>query len=194
MIQNEFPYHITGKGKHNKATNAFTLKFLNEMGQKKIPQTVVDVGAGDGFFGKLIKYLFPSAKVLGVELCDLFVKEYKLHEMYDVLVKGDILEVYPFLRGDLIIFGDVLEHLSSLEIVQKVLTASVQNFSYVFISSPVGFQETSYVQKEDKHLCGFTREDIQNFDIWKYEQIFTGKYDKMCCLINGIGKEDDYVS
>ena len=93
----KFPYHITGRGKHNSCTNMSNLEHLKDMSLRLSPKLVVDVGAGNGFFGKLIKYLFPEARTMGIELCADFMKEFKLHEIYDVVIRKNILDVLGFL-------------------------------------------------------------------------------------------------
>lgn len=76
----------------------------------------LDVGACDGKWGKLLNdYLIMDA----IEIYKDNIGKHKLNDIYRKVFLGDIRE-FTFNHYDLIIFGDVLEHMS-VEDAQKVL-------------------------------------------------------------------------
>ena len=78
--------------------------------------TALDVGACDGKWGKLLNdYLYMD----GIEIFKDNIGKHKLNSIYHTCYLGDIRE-FRYKHYDLIIFGDVLEHMS-VEDAQKVL-------------------------------------------------------------------------
>lgn len=78
--------------------------------------TCLDVGACDGKWGKLLNdYLY----IDGIEIYKNNIGKHKLNSIYRTCYLGDIRE-FRYKHYDLIIFGDVLEHMS-VEDAQKVL-------------------------------------------------------------------------
>jgi phospholipid N-methyltransferase len=77
-------------------------------------RTYLDVGAGAGKYGRLIRSMFPHSCLTAVEVEPDYVARFDLHSVYnrvfqiDVrsLIEGDQDAVY-----DVVIFGDVIEHL-----------------------------------------------------------------------------------
>lgn len=71
--------------------------------------TILDVGCGHGFYIKLLKDHF--SKFDAVEVWEPYIEEYKLREMYDNVYNVNIMD-FEFEYYDIIIMGDILEHLS----------------------------------------------------------------------------------
>jgi SAM-dependent methyltransferase len=71
--------------------------------------TILDIGCGHGFYIKLLKDYFQ--KFDAVEVWQPYIEEYKLTEMYDNVFNVNILD-FEFDHYDIIIMGDILEHLS----------------------------------------------------------------------------------
>lgn len=74
------------------------------------PLTVVDVGPGVGTYAKLLHDL-PIARMIGIEAWEPYIETYRLGEYYDEIIVGDAREV-DFPPCDVVIFGDVLEHMT----------------------------------------------------------------------------------
>ena len=98
------------------------------------PKTIIDVGAGAGTYAKLLKP-FIEAHYAGVEIYQKNVDQYNLHELYDTMVVGDVRELES-LQADLIIFGDVLEHMTEEEAV-KVWDVASKGCKYAILSIPI---------------------------------------------------------
>lgn len=73
------------------------------------PLTVVDVGPGVGTYAKLLHGL--PVRMIGIEAWEPYLHTYRLSEFYDELVVADAREV-ELPACDVVIFGDVLEHMS----------------------------------------------------------------------------------
>lgn len=76
------------------------------------PLTVVDVGAGEGTYYDLAAYKLPFAHWTAIEVWGPYVNDYGLGQLYDDVIVADaryvVSDVYD---ADLVIMGDVLEHM-----------------------------------------------------------------------------------
>ena len=101
------------------------------------PKTVLDVGTGMGDYLELIKtYLSSDIAVDGVEVWEPYVKEYALEKRYDKLFIQDVREMVEF-SYDLVILGDVLEHMPEDDAV-KLWEAISKQAKHALISIPIG--------------------------------------------------------
>lgn len=105
--------------------------------KKLNPQTVLDVGTGMGDYLELIKtYVSPDITVHGIEVWEPYVKDYSLDKRYDKLFVQDVREFEDF-SYDLVILGDVLEHMPESDAV-KLWGKISQQAKYALISIPIG--------------------------------------------------------
>ena len=87
-------------------------------------RSILDVGCGHGFYYKLLKDHFK--KFDAVEIWKPYIEEYKLEEIYDNVYNVNILE-FDFDYYDVIILGDILEHIEESEgiaLIEKLYTSS----------------------------------------------------------------------
>lgn len=77
------------------------------------PKSVLDVGAGAGKHGKMVRVLYPEARIGAIEPTKAYIDDYELREVYDELYEMDLMsycDKQASDRHDVVIFGDVLEH------------------------------------------------------------------------------------
>lgn len=88
---------------------------------KTMPDKVLDVGAGAGKYGKMLKSFggLYNPIVDAVEVWTPYVDQFGLRDLYDTVYVEDIRQFTPddFEEYDLVIFGDVLEHMSKEDAV-----------------------------------------------------------------------------
>ena len=99
------------------------------------PTSAVDLGAGAGKYGKLIKEVLPECHVTGVEIWGPYIKEFDLESIYDKVIICDA-RIFPKFDRDLVIFGDVLEHMTSNEAIAIWEKVSKQA-KFAIISIPI---------------------------------------------------------
>ena len=102
------------------------------------PKTGLDIGCGCGTYAKL----FPWIDWTGVEIWAPYVEKYGLRDLYPKLHNVDVRQWEPDQQYDLVVLGDVLEHMSIQE--AKDLLAKLKYPTTVIISIPIG----SYPQGE----------------------------------------------
>lgn len=78
------------------------------------PATVLDVGAGAGKYADIIRSTGVTTHITAVEIGEDSISRHGLNEKYDDIIRetsDKIIEKYPMARFDLVILGDVIEHL-----------------------------------------------------------------------------------
>jgi trans-aconitate methyltransferase len=159
----KFPEHIQ-TWKHNAATNEDTLRQLLEVQ----PKTITDVGAGDGFYGKLVRHALPDVtSLVGVEKTAEYIADFGLDSIYDKVINADICEVVQGISADLMIFGDVLEHLEH-DSAHAVLDQALQRCRWVLVNAPLGWQPQEHENPNEIHRCGLNKEDFSEFDLLEW--------------------------
>ena len=70
---------------------------------------ILDVGAGSGTYGKLLKQHYDEVDAL--EIFPKYIEMFKLETIYSNVIVGDIME-FDISSYDYIVMGDILEHLT----------------------------------------------------------------------------------
>ena len=100
------------------------------------PTTVLDVGAGQGVYLDLIKQgLGAGVIVNAVEVWQPYIDQFDLENRYNKLFAMDVKNMTNF-AYDLVILGDVLEHMSEQSAVELWDRIS-QQAKYAIISIPI---------------------------------------------------------
>jgi 2-polyprenyl-3-methyl-5-hydroxy-6-metoxy-1,4-benzoquinol methylase len=82
------------------------------------PKTVLDVGAGQGVYLDLIRDGLGSGVIINaVEVWQPYIDQFNLENRYDKLFAMDVKDMNNF-KYDLVILGDVLEHMSEESAVE----------------------------------------------------------------------------
>jgi len=97
--------------------------------------TILDVGAGNGTYARLLGYPNMDA----VEVYGPNIEKYGLREMYRNVYNVDIKD-FHYGWYDLVIFGDVLEHLE-VEEAQEVLRYACQHSKNVIVAVPYEYKQ-----------------------------------------------------
>lgn len=126
------------------------LKYILENVRKDAK--ILDVGFGSGVYGKLLR-AFYYQNIDGVDVYDKNIREMGLDKIYDNILIENILD-FDFEYYDLIIMGDVLEHIE-LESAKKLLSRFIENnkCSKIIVSIPYEYEQSElYGNKHEKHL------------------------------------------
>lgn len=77
------------------------------------PASMLDIGAGAGKYGSMMRRASPETWTVAVEAQAEYVEGYGLEALYDEVMVGpaEQLLLEPDLTVDLVIFGDVIEHM-----------------------------------------------------------------------------------
>lgn len=102
----------------------------------KSNRKVLDIGAGEGKWGRRLKGKVPL--ITGVEVWQPYVNQYSLHSLYDHLIIDDVrnLTKEQIAGFDVVVMGDVLEHLSKTDAIE-VLAKLKAGVKEIYLSIPV---------------------------------------------------------
>ena len=118
-------------------SNPETKPWIAEHILKIEPKTILDVGAGKGLYLNLVRDVLgkENVNVTAVEIWEDYINFFMLKMRYDKLIKADVREMDDF-NYDLIILGDVLEHMSKEDAINLWNKCSKQA-KYAIISIPI---------------------------------------------------------
>jgi len=138
-------------------------------------ENFLDIGPGAGKYGKMIRSVFPDARIEAVEVNNTYIQEFNLTEIYDNILNeniGGFIEAHPDYKADLVIIGDCIEHLR-----KSVGVDLINYFLYRSKKSIVVFPH-KYVQYSwqgnvnEAHISVWSDKDFENFDFDYYKNGF----------------------
>ncbi|WP_375499376.1 methyltransferase domain-containing protein [uncultured Jatrophihabitans sp.] len=97
--------------------------------------SVLDIGPGVGTYAKLLRDL-PVSRIVGLEAWEPYVTTYRLGEYYDELIIGDA-RTTELPAADIVILGDVVEHMTRAEGVELWRRCAVAARRAVYLSIPI---------------------------------------------------------
>lgn len=124
---------------------------------------VIDVGPGEGTYSVLGRHLVWWAWWIGVEIFEPYVERFLLGQKYDQISVRDIREWTTKVPHSLVLFGDVLEHMSREDAV-KVLEYFMGFASEIYVSVPIvpSPQGPCYGNENETHLHDWTFDEMSS--------------------------------
>jgi predicted TPR repeat methyltransferase len=120
--------------------------------------TIVDIGPGSGTYIKLIKeeaQCCVNAQWIGVEIWEPYIKQFNLESRYNRIINADVRTVdWQSLRPDVVIAGDVLEHMTKQDavlLVERILKVA----KTLIVSIPIRHMpqdEHAYENPHEAHV------------------------------------------
>ncbi|HHQ2808146.1 TPA: class I SAM-dependent methyltransferase [Pseudomonas aeruginosa] len=108
--------------------------------EKVKPDVVADIGPGSGTFSKLLRPMHRGSRWIGIEPWAPYANQFGLFSLYDHIVVSDVRHVDLFSvhhRPDLVLAGDVLEHLDKDEAISVIQNLQVWA-DHLIVSIPLG--------------------------------------------------------
>ncbi|MFF4292090.1 class I SAM-dependent methyltransferase [Streptomyces vinaceus] len=128
------------------------------------PQTVIDVGAGSGTYAEAVRARSPwKGRWTAVEVWEPYVSRFGLDGLYDAVVVADACQLDEwFYRADLVIAGDVLEHMpraDAIGLLDRIRAHAVN----LIVSVPVLHLEQGavYGNPYEAHVDHWTADEMR---------------------------------
>ena len=147
------------------------------------PTSILDVGAGSGKNGKLIRETGYKNKLECLEPTPEYVTEFKLDSIYDTIHPVSLEQFvdtqYKF-QYDVVVFGDVLEHLFRSKVIDY-LDYFLYKSKWIIIIWPNNMPQDDYGNNPyEIHKSNFKLNDLtEKFDVQFYLKnfaYFNGNY------------------
>jgi len=114
-------------------TSEFILKHFNNN------DTILDVGPGSGLYNIIMKDVLGFNNIDCVEVFKPHINHYKYSERYRNVYHSDIMD-FKFDYYDIIIMGDILEHLSIVN-AQKLLQYIMKKSKCIIVQIPYMYKQ-----------------------------------------------------
>lgn len=123
-------------------------------------KTMVDFGAGAGYYGKLFKRLLPACRREAVEAYLPYLEKFNLWRLYHMIYVEDASKM-ALPDADIAIFGDVVEHMTK-EVALDFLWRIEAKYKHVIISIPFGSYPQGAVggNEYERHLSEWGYEEL----------------------------------
>jgi hypothetical protein len=131
------------------------------------PKSVLDVGPGSGIYALMCRSFDSNIEIDAVEVWTPYISEYKLEELYDRVFNQDARSFDNF-RYDLVILGDVMEHMSKNDAV-RIWKKVASQATYALLSIP-----TIYYPQAESHGNPFEEHVTDNWSVDSVLETFPG--------------------
>lgn len=150
----------------------------------------LDIGCGAGWYGQTIRMMCGgTTQIDAVEVFPEYIERHKLDCFYNRIIVGDIRKLCGSLNDyDLIIMGDILEHLTHDEAIE-VVKAIQPKCRFLWCAIPINMGRpwsTGYIQPDcdfeenpyNKHLYDWTGQEVQEVfqPLWLVPYVQTGMF------------------
>jgi tetratricopeptide (TPR) repeat protein len=169
-----------------------------------MPSSILDIGIGNGKMGFIARDFLDvmlgqrhkrkdwKIKIDGIEIFSEYIQEHQ-KAIYDSIYTGDAFESIDAIGSyDLIIIGDVLEHLEKRRAWEFLDKCAVHCSNHIILNIPLGEKWTQpaiYGNPYEEHLSFWSYEEIEPFASEKELFLFQNIGYYGCILI----KKDDYI-
>lgn len=158
------------------------LKFIN-------PKTAFDVGVGMGKYGNMLKEVVPNCLISGCEVEPKYLHDYKdSHAPYTNIINKSIVNIINSseLNFDLVIFGDILEHLKYSEVFD-VLDYFQYRSKYILLSYPNKLRQGAWEgHMSERHMCEVRLSELSSkYNVIRYIKKTEAHFVMNLCLIQG---------
>lgn len=153
----------------------------------------LDIGAGAGKYGLLIREQFPRAYVEAVEANAAYAREFELSKIYDhvaVVSAIEIVDRNPDYHTECVIIGDTIEHLRKSEGTDLLHYLLYRAKTIVVVVPDRYVQYSCHGHSREAHLSAWSRKDFRGFRHRWYEK----GYMRLAVLAGYLGDEDAVVT
>jgi hypothetical protein len=136
--------------------------------------SVLDIGAGEGKYGEMLRRVQPKAKLIAVELDADYVEEYKLRDLYDEVWCRDAADLMKDLERtyDAVIVGDCIEHMRK-SVGLDLLNFLVYRSKIIVVKFPMQMVQDPYQgHKSEAHISVWSENDFRGMDYLFAEREF----------------------
>lgn len=153
-------------------------KHVGNYVSKVNPTSVLDVGAGAGKYRDIVTSACPGAAIDAIEPFDQYINQFNLRSKYRNVFNTsmeDFFAIDVVHKYDIIMFGDVLEHLYLQEAI-GMIDAALYRCRFAFLIWPTNLPQDgdNYGNVYEMHKCNFFLKDLDRFNVQYYNKAYCG--------------------
>jgi hypothetical protein len=136
--------------------------------------SLVDIGAGEGKYGRMLRRAQPKTRLISVEVDAGYVEHYKLRDIYDEVWVQDAAELMndPTRTFDAVILGDCIEHLRK-SLGLDLLNFLVYRSKIIIVKFPLQMVQNIWQgNKNEAHVSVWSEHDFRGMDYLFAERDF----------------------
>lgn len=143
-------------------------KIINNLLRSIKPKTFLDVGAGAGKYGQMMKNINFKTRVCGIELEKDYIKKFDLNSIYTEVWCMSVMDLlspkYYDLNFDVVMIGDIIEHLKKSDGID-LLNFLVYRTKWVIVQFPYKYLQNSVDgYTAEAHISVWNANDFKSFD------------------------------
>lgn len=174
--------------------SAMTFDFVIEkLIERMAPASVLDIGPGAGKYGRIVKTLRGRGVDIGslqaVEIDQSYIDQFQLNEVYDVVQLGDasaLPDVGPDAQWDLVILGDVLEHLRKSR-GTDLIEYLYYRTRYIILVVPIDYIQGAWEgHHAEAHISTWYAQDFARYKASCFSELSGPGAELQLILINGL--------
>jgi predicted nicotinamide N-methyase len=132
------------------------------------PKTFLDLGAGAGKYGSIVKEINPSIETIAVEVEKDYLEKFNLrsiyHEIWNAPVINLIRPEYLDSRFDIVMAGDIFEHLKKSEGID-LLNFLIYRSRWIIVEFPHRYLQNAVDgYNSEAHISVWTEDDFLSFE------------------------------
>ncbi len=132
------------------------------------PITALDIGAGAGKYGELIKEIIPTSKVTAIEIESDYINQFSLNNIYDEVWNINVMDLispkYYEHNFDLVMIGDIIEHLRKSDGID-LINYLVYRSKWILIEFPHHYLQNAVGgYSSEAHISVWGENDFSVFD------------------------------
>ena len=144
------------------------------------PESILDIGAGAGKYGVMVRDLLPSCRRIAVEIEESYIRDFELQKLYDDIRLMSAADLITDARNELFdvaIIGDCIEHLPKSTGLD-LLNFLVYRTKYIIVLAPEYICQGMVEDKaSEAHISVWSEQDFTWHDAWAFDN---------CCTMNCI--------
>jgi predicted TPR repeat methyltransferase len=129
----------------------WTSAFVQIASSDRPIKRILDIGPGQGTYYHLLGHCLPDSVWHGVEIFQAYIDKFNLNNFYDEIYNQDIRDFHTEESYDLVIAGDVLEHMEKEE-AQAVVGGLLKQCRWFIISIPIVKWEQGAINDNDHEI------------------------------------------
>lgn len=141
--------------------------YVTQLVTMQQPSRVLDIGPGEGKYGKVVREAWPAAHRVAFEIDESYVARFALRDLYHEVYVADAAELinHPRVRYDIVVIGDCIEHMKKSAGLD-LLNFLVYRSGYICVIYPEAYVQDDWEgHAAEAHISTWSPHDFAGWDV-----------------------------